>query len=112
MLRDVQQTNFLLACSAVIPLLALAALLELRAYGMPKMPPQIPVRRVRIAQVAQFVGFLTIVGVTGWGEFVCLRSLEVGRLVAGGTGIAWAAITAQTALIVARFAVRALAPPA
>lgn len=71
--RTVQQTNFLLASAGVIPLLALALLLELRMYDAPKRPPTLSMLNYGLLRATLFGGFLWVAGISCYGEWVCLR---------------------------------------
>lgn len=96
-------TNFVLVSSAVIPLLALTLLVELRAFE----PPASMSTGGRLGVLG---AFLWIAGLTAYGEWVCLRSLELGHLAAGGTGAVWAAIANLGGFVVAQLVIRILLP--
>jgi len=88
-------TNFLLASSAIIPLLALTLLVELRTYDA---------RPGGTDRKSALASFGAIVLLTANGEWICLRSLQVGRLVTGfpfpGVSGVWAAILLLSIAIV------------
>lgn len=94
--------DFLLACSAVIPLLGLAILIELRAFDVPLEARPIP-RRLKLGAL---FSVLYLAGFAGYAEWVCLRSLELGHLTGGGTFIIWAALAVLAGTLIAALALR------
>jgi hypothetical protein len=94
-----QQTNFLLASSAIIPLLALALLIELRGFDMPKPPSQASRSQTIFVRWSGILCFVVIAGMSCYGEWVCLRSLELDRVVGFGTTAVWGAIVILAVLI-------------
>ena len=76
------------------------------------MPPA-PPRYAHIEPYMKAVG-LGILGVlAGWacfGEWVCLRSLELNRLAAGGTYAVWSAIVLLATMLLISLALRILNP--
>lgn len=82
-------TNFLLASSAIIPLLALTLIIELRHFELPHRLPWLA-----------FVGFVLYMIVTVNGEWIGLGSLEKGHLASGlfggGIDVVWTAMAALT----------------
>jgi len=77
----------------------LALLIELRMFDMPPVPPGYPLN-VRFWKALAFAGFLWIAGWACYGEWVCLRSLEIERLVGGGTVVVWLAIANLAGMLV------------
>jgi hypothetical protein len=91
--------------------LALALLLELRMYDAPKRPPTLSMLNYGLLRATLFGGFLWVAGISCYGEWVCLRSLELDRLVGGGTLAVWTAIVDLAALVLSALALRVLMVP-
>jgi hypothetical protein len=76
---------------------------------MPPPPPQY-VPLVPLGKSLAFGAFLLIAGWTCFGEWICLRSLEIGHLAHGGTGAVWTAIGILTTSVLGNLALRILMP--
>lgn len=113
---ETMPTNFLLASSAVIPLLALAVMIELQHYDPPPQAPAALSWRPWSPRWALLLSFAFAAFITASGEWVCLRSLQVGHLVDGfdgasGTDAVWIAIALLSFTITAALTLRILVGP-
>ncbi|HEX7582589.1 MAG TPA: hypothetical protein VF321_05830, partial [Gaiellaceae bacterium] len=69
------QANFLLAAGAIIPILVVAVLVEMRSASPPEgRPPSTwTLSRVRSLQVKMTTILAAVVAIAGYGEWICLR---------------------------------------
>jgi len=70
--------NFLLACAGLIPLLALALVIELRVWEPSERLWALP--RSRTTRIVAAGGLVATAGVTVIGEVTCLHALEIGTV--------------------------------
>ncbi len=102
-------TDFFIASSAVIPLLAVALLLQTRGsvaasdlgsrFSRRRFHPHLPSFTLGL-RLGAGTNALLLGVISGWAEFVCLRSLETHTAVSGGTTVVWLALGLLSASLV------------
>lgn len=102
------RSDFYLAAAAVIPVLALVLFVDSGRRRDRRVTflvaTEKEVSRLNWAsRLGPIVGSLLYAVIVTWGEFACLRSLELGRDAAGGTLIVWAALGLLAVAIVIGF---------
>jgi hypothetical protein len=91
--------DFYFAASGLIPILALAVLIETNVHPMSvRVPPKWLKGLVERANVEAYErgGYWHVPALglfVGWAEFICLRTLETGHVAWGGATVVWAALT-------------------
>jgi hypothetical protein len=89
--------EFYLASSAVIPILALAAVIQDAVVVLPAKTTKLT---RGASKAGQLLALALVSGVSIWGELVCLRSLELTKSWLGGPVAVWVALGVLTVYIV------------
>jgi hypothetical protein len=93
----VAQTDFYLASSGLIPLLAIAPVVAKEFNIVMPIGREAVVDRLnRIAPRLQLISLIAFSLFYAWAEFICLRSLEIGRSTFGGPLVIWIALLLLT----------------
>ena len=93
-------TNFFLASSAVIPVLALTNVVG-RSVRLEAVSEEAARERAAIHGSVRTLVVLMTWTLSVWAEFICLRQLETGHIWLGGATVIWVALVVLTLPVVA-----------
>jgi hypothetical protein len=99
-LLAVIRTDFYLATSAVIPILALTRIAGERIELEP-LNEQAAEFRARAVPTFAYLAVALTWAFPIWGEFICLRTLQTGHVPWGGSVVIWLTLALQVSQIVA-----------